>query len=146
MCKPLFRRVIVALAVASLVHAVHAADWKPAAGPLMTKWAKDVNPKKPLNEYPRPQFVRDEWMNLNGLWDYAITDKDAMTPTQWAGNILVPFPIQSALSGVMTNVTENQLIWYRRAFDLPRSWRGKRVLLHFGAADWQANVIVNGKG
>ncbi|HTD68154.1 MAG TPA: glycoside hydrolase family 2 TIM barrel-domain containing protein [Candidatus Limnocylindria bacterium] len=122
-----------------------AAEWKPAAGPLMTRWAKDVSPKKPLNEYPRPQFVREDWQNLNGLWDYAITAKDAPTPTQWQGNILVPFPIESALSGVMTNVSENQRLWYLRKFEIPRGWRGKRVLLNFGAVDWETAVWINGK-
>src|SRR5688572_24960283 len=125
---------------------LYAADWKPAAGPLMTKWAKDVSPKNALKEYPRPQMVRDEWKNLNGLWDYAVTAKDATSaPTQWAGKILVPFPIQSALSGVMTNVNENQRIWYARKFTIPRGWRSKRVLLHFGAVDWEAAVWINGK-
>jgi len=123
-----------------------AAEWKPAPGPLLTKWARDVNPKKPLAEYPRPQMVRDEWQNLNGLWDYAITSKDATNaPTQWAGKILVPFPLESALSGVMTNLGEDRKLWYRRTFEIPRGWRGKRVLLNFGAVDWEATVWVNGK-
>jgi beta-galactosidase/beta-glucuronidase len=104
-----------------------------------------VNPKKPLNEYPRPQFVRDDWQNLNGLWSYAITAKDAAAPSEWQGKILVPFPIESALSGVMTNVGENQRLWYMRKFDVPRGWRSQRVLLNFGAVDWEAKVWVNGK-
>ena len=122
-----------------------AADWKPAAGPLLTKWAKDVKPSKVLPEYPRPQMVRGSWQNLNGLWDYAITATNAPVPTQWAGKILVPFPIQSALSGVMTNVTENQRLWYARKFTIPRGWQTKRVLLNFGAVDWDTTVWVNGK-
>jgi hypothetical protein len=140
--KPTF----IAIAVAAAVSSVQAADsWKPAAGPLMTKWAKDVSPKKPLNEYPRPQMVREEWQNLNGLWDYAITDKDAPAPKQWAGKILVPYPVQSALSGVMARVGETQRLWYSRKFEIPRGWRGKSVLLNFGAVDWDATVWVNGK-
>ncbi len=122
-----------------------AADWKPAKGPLLTKWAKDVKPSKVLPEYPRPQMVREDWQNLNGLWDYAITAKDAPRPTQWAGKILVPFPIESALSGVMKRVTENERLWHKRTFEVPRGWRGKRVLLNFGAVDWDATVFVNGK-
>jgi hypothetical protein len=134
-----------ALVVSNLIAAA-ADSWKPAQGPLLTKWAKDVNPKKPLDEYPRPQMVREDWQNLNGLWDYAITEKNAAaTPKQWAGKILVPFPVQSALSGVMTNVSESNRLWYRRTFDIPRGWRGKRVLLNFGAVDWDATVWVNGK-
>src|SRR5882724_8388196 len=68
-------------------------DWQPANGPLMTRWAKDVSPKHAHSEYPRPQMVRKDWQNLNGLWDYSITDKDAPAPKQWQGKILVPFPI-----------------------------------------------------
>jgi len=91
-------------------------------------------------------MVREDWQNLNGLWDYAITDKAATTaPTKWSGKILVPFPVQSALSGVMASVSETQRLWYKRTFDIPRGWRSKRVLLNFGAVDWDAKVWVNGK-
>ena len=97
---------------------VFAGQWPPAAGPLMTRWAKDVSPANALPEYPRPQLVRDAWQNLNGLWDYAIADKDASQPELWDGQILVPFPVQSALSGVMKPVTEKQCLWYHRTFKL----------------------------
>ncbi len=145
---PLIARLFVSGSLVSSIAfpaAAMAADWKPAPGPLLTKWARDVNPKKPLDEYPRPQFVRDDWQNLNGLWSYALTSKDASTPTKWQGKILVPFPIESALSGVMTNVGEAQRLWYMRKFDIPRGWRSKRVLLNFGAVDWETTVWVNGK-
>ncbi len=122
-----------------------AADWKPANGPLMTRWAKDVSPKNPLPEYPRPQMVRKDWQNLNGLWDYAIVAKDAPQPEKFAGKILVPFPVESALSGVMKMVGETNRLWYRRTFTIPRGWKNKNVLLHFGAVDWEAKVWVNGK-
>jgi Glycosyl hydrolases family 2, sugar binding domain/Glycosyl hydrolases family 2, TIM barrel domain/Glycosyl hydrolases family 2 len=122
-----------------------AAEWQPAAGPLLTRWAKDVSPKNAHPEYPRPQMVRKDWQNLNGLWDYAITAKDAAQPTQWDGQILVPFPIESALSGVMKRVYETNLLWYRRTFTIPRGWKGKNVLLNFGAVDWETTVFVNGK-
>ncbi len=112
----------------------------------MTRWAKDVKPSKVLPEYPRPQMVREDWQNLNGLWDYTITEKDSPTPTQWAGKILVPFPIQSALSGVRKDLNENQRLWYARKFVIPRGWQGKRrVLLKFGAVDWESTVWINGK-
>lgn len=136
---------LLALMVSSLV--ICAADsWKPAPGRLMTKWAKDVSPKNALKEYPRPQMVRENWQNLNGLWDYAITSTNATgAPTKWNGKILVPFPIQSALSGVMTNVFETNRLWYRRTFAVPSKWKSKRVLLNFGAVDWDSTVWVNGK-
>jgi hypothetical protein len=125
--------------------AASAADWQPAKGPLMTRWAKDVSPKNAHPEYPRPQMVREKWQNLNGLWSYAITAKDAPQPASWDGQILVPFPVESALSGVMKRVYETNRLWYRRTFTIPRSWRGQRVLLNFGAVDWEATVWVNGK-
>ena len=119
--------------------------WKPAEGPLMTRWAKDVSPQNALPEYPRPQFVRKEWMNLNGLWDYAIAPREDVTPKAYEGKILVPYPIESALSGVMKRVGEKNRLWYRRTFTLPNDYEGKRIHLHFGAVDWETTVSVNGK-
>ena len=126
---------------------VGAADqtWSPAPGPLRTRWAAEVSPKNALPEYPRPQMVRKDWQNLNGLWDYAITTKDAAQPIQWDGQILVPFPVESALSGVMKRVYETNQLWYRRTFTIPRGWRAKNILLHFGAVDWETRVFVNGR-
>jgi hypothetical protein len=121
------------------------AAWAPAKGPLMTRWARDVSPETVHREYPRPQFTRDVWANLNGLWQYAIVAKDAPKPTAWEGEILVPFPIESALSGVMKRVGPDQRLWYRRTFRVPETWRAGRVLLHFGASDWETTVWVNGK-
>jgi hypothetical protein len=123
-----------------------AADWKPAAGRLMTRWSKDVSPESALPEYPRPQMVREQWLNLNGLWDYAVRPKDEQAPPNaWDGRILVPFPIESALSGVMKNVGPDSRLWYRRTFQRPADWKVPRTLLHFGAVDWDATVWVNGK-
>jgi hypothetical protein len=121
------------------------AAWQPAAGPLKTRWAKDVSPAHALPEYPRPQIVRKEWINLNGLWDLAIASKNAPKPSTFTTQILVPFPVESALSGVMKSITENDRLWYHRTFEIPRKWKGQRVLLHFGAADFEAVVWVNGK-
>ncbi|HUG93150.1 MAG TPA: glycoside hydrolase family 2 TIM barrel-domain containing protein [Planctomycetaceae bacterium] len=124
---------------------VTAADWKPAEGPLMTRWAKDVPSKKPLNDYPRPQMRREQWRNLNGLWQYAIAPRDGGKPEAFEGEILVPFPVESALSGVMRQVGPENRLWYRRTFTLPRDiWDHKRVLLHFGAVDWHATVWLDG--
>jgi hypothetical protein len=121
------------------------AAWQPAQGPLMTRWAKDVKPAKVHPEYPRPQMERKEWQNLNGLWSYSILPKDAPQPPFWDGEILVPFPVESALSGVMKRVSETQRLWYRRTFTVPGKWDGQRVLLHFGAVDWETTVWVNGR-
>ena len=121
-------------------------DWKPAGDRLLSKFAKDVNPQTPLPEYPRPQMVRDAWLNLNGLWDYAITAKNEK-PSGFEGKILVPYPIESALSGVAKNVGKDKKLHYKRTFTVPKGaqWDGKRILLHFGAVDWEAIVSVNGK-
>jgi hypothetical protein len=122
-----------------------AQDWSPAKGPLATRWAKDVSPGNALPDYPRPQMTRKDWLNLNGLWDYAIAPSDGERPAAFDGRILVPYPIESALSGVMKRVGKDQRLWYRRAFEVPRGWRGRRVLLHFGAVDWETTVWVNGQ-
>lgn len=112
---------------------------------LRTRWAADVTPDRALPEYPRPQMVRAQWQNLNGLWDYVVLDAAAGRPETYAGRILVPFPIESQLSGVTRPVTDKQRLWYRRTFRAPALERGARLLLHFGAVDWDAGIIVNGK-
>src|SRR5262245_46904007 len=89
-------------------------EYKPAAGPLLTRWAKDVSPENVHPEHPRPQFVRDKWQSLNGLWEYSIQPKATEWPERFDGSILVPFPIESALSGVMKPVGPEQRLWYRR--------------------------------
>jgi len=121
------------------------AGWKPADGPLMTRWAKEVVPDNAHLEYPRPQMVREEWLSLNGLWDYAIEAKDEPKPAGFDGQILVPFPAESALSGVMKAVGEDNRLWYSRKFEIPRRWGNSRVLLHFEAVDWDTTVWVNDK-
>ncbi len=121
------------------------AQWQPATGPLMTRWAKDVTPDTAWPEYPRPQMQRDDWSNLNGLWDYAIEDSDQPQPQEWAGKILVPYPVESALSGVRKPVTPHQKLWYKRHFNVSANGKSTRWLLHFGAVDWQTTVWVNGK-
>src|ERR1041385_2315276 len=98
--------------------------WEVKEGPLRTRWAKDVSPKQAHPEYPRPQFVRREWLNLNGLWDFTITGRDVQQPESFTTQILVPYPVESALSGVMAHVTETNRLWYRRIFEVPPSWQG----------------------
>ena len=112
---------------------------------ISTPWADSVNKAAPLPEYPRPQLARKDWMNLNGIYEYAVTDKNADMPEKFDGEILVPYSIESELSGVGKAINENQLLWYKRKFSLDSSFDGKRVLLHFGAVDWQCTVWVNGK-
>ncbi len=116
-------------------------------GKLPTRWDKDINPASPLPDYPRPQMTRGQWQNLNGSWDYGITDAAATAaPTAYDGKILVPYPYESALSGVSKPSLTTQRLWYRRTFTVPAAWRtnGQRVLLHFGAVNWDSTVSVNG--
>ncbi len=122
-----------------------AAVWKPAGDKIMTRWASEVGPANALPEYPRPQLARPDWANLNGLWDYAITGREAGRPEAWDGKILVPFAVESALSGVGKPVGIGKALWYRRTVEVPKAWRGRRVLLHFGAVDWESTVWVNGR-
>lgn len=131
--------------VSALACAAAGAAYKPVEGRIMTRWAKEVTPARVHPEYPRPQMVRKEWQNLNGLWEYAIRAKDAGRPESFDGEILVPFAVESALSGVGKAVTRDNRLWYRRTFDLPAAWGKERVLLHFGAVDWDTTVWVNGK-
>ncbi|GAB4340863.1 MAG: glycoside hydrolase family 2 TIM barrel-domain containing protein [Candidatus Abyssubacteria bacterium] len=119
--------------------------WKPVQGHIMTKWADEIDPAAPLPEYPRPQMVRPKWLNLNGLWEYAITAKDAEQPRAFDGKILVPFAIETALSGVNKPLLPKQKLWYRRSFTVPETWRGTRILLHFEAVDWQCVCYLNGR-
>jgi len=119
------------------------ADWKPAPSTLTTPWTAKVSPDHVLPDYPRPQLVRKQWANLNGLWEYTIQGKDGQKPQAFSGHILVPFPIESSLSGVKKPVTPEQRLWYRRSFRPPKTRNG-HVLLHFGAVDWRAEVFVNG--
>ena len=115
----------------------------PKGAHLLTSWGRQVTPENAHREYPRPQLTRKEWLNLNGLWEYAEASPGEAPPAgrTLAGRILVPFPIESALSGVMKKADR---LWYRRTFEVPKAWAGKRVHLNFGAVDWEASVYVNG--
>lgn len=121
------------------------ATWRPVKEHIMTRWAKEVTPAKVLPEYPRPQLIRKEWHNLNGLWEYAIMPREISRLSAYDGHILVPFPVESPLSGVMKPVGETNRLWYRRTFEIPDTWSGRRILLHFGAVDWETTVWINGR-
>ena len=122
-------------------------DWKIAGTTITTDWAAKVNPESPLPEYPRPQMTRDTWMNLNGRWQYSIIPKASgdPIPTSFDGKILVPFAVESALSGVGKTVGKDSVLWYERDFTLSAGFKNNNVLLQFGAVDWQCDVFVNGK-
>jgi beta-galactosidase/beta-glucuronidase len=122
-----------------------AGQWEPAGDRIMTEWASQVDPDNELPEYPRPQMVREEWQNLNGLWSYAITPAESARPAEFEGQILVPFAVESALSGVGRTLTENDALWYSREFSVPKKWKGSRIMLNFGAVDWKTEVYVDGK-
>ncbi len=111
---------------------------------LTTPWTDQVNAQAPLPEYPRPQLVRSNWQNLNGQWDYAILPKGSLPETGFAGKITVPFPVESFLSGVQKTVGPENELWYEKTFELILDRREKRILLHFGASDWETEVWVNG--
>lgn len=131
------------LLAATVLHAQEA--WKIVPGKITTPWAEKVNPSNTLPEYPRPQLVRADWTNLNGLWDYSILPKSEQTiPAQLQGKILVPFAVESALSGVGKTVGKDSVLWYKRTVSLA-SAKNKKTILHFGAVDWQCTVFVNGK-
>ncbi len=119
------------------------AQWQPAGERIRTEWAAEVAPQNVWNVYPRPLLERAEWKSLNGLWDYALSPRHSPAPAAYDGEILVPFPVESSLSGVKKTVGEDQVVWYERSFAVPSGWRGRDILLHFGAVDWQADVWVN---
>ena len=137
--KKNFLTMLLALALCSSTLA----QWKPAGDKIKTSWGEQLDPKNVLPEYPRPIMERNDWKNLNGLWKYAITKKGDPTPAAYQGDILVPFAVESSLSGVGKMINEKEELWYQRTFDVPSAWRGKQILLHFGAVDWKAEVWVN---
>ncbi len=118
-------------------------QWKPAGDKIKTDWTDKVDPNNVLPEYPRPIMERSEWQNLNGLWNYAIRERGAADVNINDGKILVPFAVESSLSGVQKTVGKDKELWYERNFTVPASWAGKNVLLHFGAVDWKADVYLN---
>jgi len=145
--SPRLLKVYAILGLAIALGAVGSPDlqaWTMKKAPLMTRWAAKVDPAHPLPEYPRPQLVRKDWLNLNGIWEYQPGAEEDAVPvgTKLASKILVPFPVESALSGVMEH---HDRLWYRRTFEVPAHWKGRNVILNFGAVDFESEVFVNGK-
>lgn len=138
-------KIITSCLLAASFSLAHAQDWKIAGDKIHTPWSSQVDPAAPHPEYPRPLLKRqDNWKNLNGLWQYAITPRDQKTiPTTWTGKILVPYAIESALSGVGKTVTAEQALWYHNQIEIPKNLTKNQLLLHFGAVDWQCDVYVN---
>ncbi|MFE9888012.1 AbfB domain-containing protein [Streptomyces scopuliridis] len=151
--RPWWRRLTAATGMLTLVATAlvggattpaQAAPWTPKPAPMTTPWTGQVPVDNPLPEYPRPQLTRPDWANLNGIWDFAVTGRDAGRPSAFPERIRVPFVAESALSGIQRRITENDKLWYKRAFTVPANWTGRRVQLNFGASDWQTTVWVNG--
>lgn len=130
------------VALAGAMGARAHAQWAPASVPISSPWAASVTPTTAWPEYPRPQMVRDRWTNLNGLWRYAVTSSDVtLAPDVWEGEILVPYSIESSLSGVGRRLERDDVLWYRRSFHAePVSGR---LLLNFEAVDYACTVWVN---
>ena len=120
-------------------------QWKPIGDNIKTDWGENINPDNVLQEYPRPILVRKDWKNLNGLWDYTITGKGENKPKNYDGEILVPFAIESSLSGVKKRISKEQELWYHKNFQIPRKWKKKEIILHFGAVDWESELWINDK-
>ncbi len=113
--------------------------------PMMTRWGRQVTPDNAWREYPRSQMQRDRWLSLNGSWRYAITPVTSSCPTEseWQGNILVPFAVESTLSGVGKRICEDERLWYRRSFTVPADWQSEDVILHLDALDYSATIWIN---
>lgn len=134
------------MTVALLLHSIAWSAWQPKGDKIKTPWADKVTPENVWRTYPRPQLQRSEWMNLNGLWEYAVTPLDvAKKQVVFEGEILVPFAIESSLSGVQKKFLPTDKLWYRKEFSLNKDWRGKNVILHFGSVDYECNVWLNNR-
>ena len=133
---------ILAVILLSSCSAPAVYDWAPAGDRIRTEWASQVTPDNAREEYPRPQMVREGWKNLNGLWDYAITADSVEMMNEADGQILVPFCVESSLSGVGRRVGKGEVLWYRTVIEKPKDW--ERTLLHFDAVDWAADIYLNG--
>ena len=118
-------------------------NWHPVGTRIKTKWGNNLKPENVWQEYPRPQLERKDWLNLNGIWHYSITDIDSKKPEKFDQNILVPFCLESSLSGVMKPLNETQILWYYKEFEIPKKWKDKNIIIHFNAVDWKSELYIN---
>ena len=118
-------------------------NWHPVGTRIKTKWGNNLKPENVWQEYPRPQLERKDWLNLNGIWHYSITDIDSKKPEKFDQNILVPFCLESSLSGVMKPLNETQIPWYYKEFEIPKKWKDKNIIIHFNAVDWKSELYIN---
>lgn len=112
-------------------------------GFMKTRWTDKVDRESPLPEYPRPQMERKNWQSLNGIYEYAIKDASCEWADNFDGEIVVPFAIESMLSGVEKALLPAKRLWYRKTFTVPESFNGLRTILNFAAVDWQCKVYIN---
>ena len=139
------KRILLTLALGAMSQ-VFAHAWEPKGDKIKTVWAEQVTPENVWQSYPRPQLQRAEWINLNGLWKYAVTDQNTSRKNvSFEGEILVPFAIESSLSGVQKTFLPTDKLWYQREFTLDPSWKNKSTVLHFGAVDYECQVWVNNR-
>ena len=152
MAKRISRSMMVALTLMLTFSesACAQSTWTKQTAPVMTPWGEQLTAENVWAEYPRPSMKRQKWMNLNGIWRYfkrsSVNYDYERNASSFSKAILVPFPVESALSGIMDkSFSSNRRAthMYRRTFTLPESFRGKNVLLHFGAVDWRSYVYVN---
>ena len=137
------RKSILLIPFLFFVSHLQAQSWKTLEGMITSKWAKTVTPENVWQDYPRPQFERTQWKNLNGLWNFAIFKNNQVQPKKFQGKILVPFSFESALSGVGKNITPEDKMWYKKTFSIPKNWGNKDVLIHFEAVDYNCAVWIN---
>lgn len=136
------KKFAVLIAAASVAAISYSQDKLPSP-PISTTWGEKVTPQNVWQQYPRPMMTRQDWKNLNGEWNYAILPVGSAIPTKYDGKILVPFPVESSLSGVGRAVGDKNELWYQRSFTIPSDWKDSEINLNFGGVDWKADVWVN---
>lgn len=139
-----FLRLLFIVGIGFISTASFGQDWSMKKARLMTAFASKIDTGNVLGEYPRPQMVRQNWLNLNGIWQYqpGVSANEVMPIGKLTSKILVPFAVESAISGVME---AHDRLWYRRKFTVPAEWAGQRIVIHFGAVDYESQVYLNGQ-